>query len=219
MKPLNGIRIMLADHHGVVRDCLKSLIETQTNMCLVGQADSSATAVRKAREVKPHLIIMNVMMEGSDGFHATRRISQELADARIVGLFGTLRAHFISDMLKAGATGFVSKEYPFRELSRALDEVLAGRIYLCATAKDVLAKEYVQRCLNSVHAAGQGVSDRERTVIRLCAEGKSVKEIALAIELTAKTVDACRRNLMLKLNLGSTAALVKYAIRAGLTSL
>ncbi|NQV35935.1 MAG: response regulator transcription factor [Phycisphaeraceae bacterium] len=219
MSPVAGVRIVLADHHGVVRDCLKNLIETQTDMCVVGQADSSATTVRMTRELKPHLVIMNVMMEGNDGFYATRKISQEMADARIVGLFGPLRAYFLSNMLKAGATGFVSKEYPFGELLKALDEVLAGRIYLCPTAKDVLAEEHVQDCLNSCHPSRQGLSDRERTVIRFVAEGKSVKETALALELTPKTIDACRRKLMRRLDLDSMAGLVKYALRTGLTPL
>ncbi len=219
MSSIDGVRIILADHPGLVRDCLRNLIETETDMRVVGQADSSVTAVRRATELKPDLIIMNVMMESGGGFHATRRISQELANARIVGLFGSLRPYIISDMLKAGATGFVSKKHPFSELSKALYEVLAGRVYLCPTAKDVLAKEHVQHCLNSAHASRQGLSDRELTVIRFAGEGKSIKETALALDLTSKTVDACRRRLMHKLSLNSLAALVKYALRTGLTTL
>jgi len=216
---VDDIRIVLADHHGVVRDCLKDLIEKKTDMRVVGQADCGAMAVRRARELKPHLIIMDVTMEGYDGILATRKISQELAETGIVGLFGSLRAHFISDMLKAGATGFVSKEHAFCELSKALKEVLAGRVYLCPIAKDVLSRERGQHCLDRVHTSRQGLSDRELAVIRFAAEGRSVKEMALTLELTPKTVDACRRRLMCSLGLDSAAALVKYAIRTGLTPL
>jgi two-component system response regulator NreC len=219
MKPVDGVRIMLADHHGMVCDCLKNLIETQTNMLVVGQADCGVMAVRRARELKPQLIIMDVTMEGSDGIYAIRKISEELADVRIVGLFGSLRAYFISEMLKAGATGFVSKEHPFSQLLQALEDVLAGRIHLCPKTKDILAKEHIQHCLDGVHTSKQDLSDRELSVLRLAAEGKSAKEIALILELTLKTVDACRRKLMHRLGLGSMAALVKYAIRTGLTSL
>lgn len=216
---VDGVRIVLADHHGVVRDCLKDLIESKTDMRIVGQADCGATAVRTARELKPQLIIMDVTMEGCDATYATRKITQELAETKIVGLFGSLHVHFISDMLKAGATGLVSKEQPFFELSKALEEVLAGRTYLCPIAKEVLAGERVQHRLDSAHVSWQGLSGRELAVIRFSGEGKSVKEMALALELSPKTVDVCRRRLMRNLGLDSVAALVKYAIRTGLAPL
>ncbi len=220
MKSVDGTRIMLADHHGIVCDCLKNLIEIETDMCVVGQADSGAMALRCARELKPHLIIMDVgLMEGGDGIYAARKISEELNGVRIVGLFGHLRACLVSDMLKAGATGFVSKEHPFSELLQAVKDVLAGRIYLCPKTKDVLAKEHILNCLGSLCPTGQDLSDRELSVLALSADGKVVKEIALALELAPKTVDACRRKLMRRLDLGNTAALVKYAIRTGLTPL
>lgn len=219
MSSLEGIRIMLADHHGMVCDCLKNLIETQTGMRVVGQADSGATALRRARELQPQLVVMDVTVDVSNGIYAIRKMSQELAEVGIVGLFGSLRAYYISEMLKAGATGFVSKEHPFSELLLALEEVLAGRVHLCPKTKDILAREHVQNCLSSAQVPQQDLSDRERAVLRLAAEGKSAKEIALVLELTPKTIDACRRRLMHRLGLGSIAALVKYAIRTGLTAL
>jgi DNA-binding NarL/FixJ family response regulator len=221
MKPVDGVRIVLVDHHGMECDCLKNLIETRTDMCVVGQVDSGVMALRRARELNPHLIIMDVTMEGSDGIYAMRKISEELADVKIVGLFGSLSAYVICEMLKAGTTGLVSKEHPFSELLQALKHVLAGHIYLCPKTKDILATEHIQHCLNDVRAAEQDhhLLGRERSVLRLAAEGKSVKEIALVLELTPKTVDACRRRLMRRLGLSSMAALVKYAIRTGLTSL
>ena len=216
---MDGIRIMLADHHGMVCDCLKNLIETHTNMHVVAQADCSVTAVGRARQFQPHLVIMDVTMGGGDGIDATRRISQELSQVKIVGLFGSLHDHSLSEMLKAGATGLVSKEHPFSELLQALKEVLGGGIHLCPKTKDILAKEHAQHCLTSVGAAGQDLTERELSVLRLTAEGKSVKEAALALDLAAKTVDACRRKLMYRLGLGSMAALVKYAIRNDIISL
>jgi len=167
MNPAGGIRIMLADHHGMVCDCLKNLIETQTDMGVVGQAGCGVEALHRARELKPHLIIMDTSTDKSDGIYATRRISQELTDVKIVGLFGSLRADIISEMLKAGATGIVSKEHPFGELLQALKNVLSGRIHLCPKTKEILAHEHVQHCLSSVHPSGQDLTERELAILRL----------------------------------------------------
>jgi DNA-binding NarL/FixJ family response regulator len=211
-----AVRILLVDDHQVLREGLRSLLERQPNMEVVGEAGDGMMALRLVRELKPDLAIMDVNMDGIDGIDATRMISREHPDTKVLALSMFLRKTFISEMFKSGAAGYLLKDNAFSEIVEAIRTILNGEKYVCAKVAALLVDEYVQEGQDP-HAK-ERLTKRENEVIRMLADGKSSKEIALITETSVKTVDACRRRIMQKLTITSIAELVKYAIREGLTT-
>ncbi len=214
-----AVRILLADDHQMFRQGLSSLLREQPDVEVVGEAEDGATAIRLARELKPDLIVMDVDMPGMTGIDAARRILPATPDVKLVALSTYLRKAFIVEMLKAGASGYILKEQAFDELVRAITAVMNGQIYLSTKATGLIVDDYVQN-VSGRHAPAETVlTEREREILKLLAEGKPSKEIALIINTSVKTVDASRRRIMAKLEVDSFADLLKYAIREGLTAL
>ncbi len=211
-----AVKILLVDDHQVLREGLRSLLEQQPNMEVVGEAGDGMTALRLVRELKPDLVIMDVNMDGMDGIDATRLISRELPETKVLALSMFLRKTFISEMFKSGAAGYLLKDNAFSEIVEAIKTILNGEKYVCAKVAALLVDEYVQEGQDA--GAKERLTKREIEVIRMLANGKTSKEIALITETSVKTVDACRRRVMQKLTINSIAELVKYAIREGLTT-
>ena len=211
-----AVRILLVDDHQVLREGLGSLLEQQPDMEVVGEAGDGMTALRLVRELQPDVIIMDVNMDGMDGIDATRMIHREHPEAKVLALSMYLRKTFVSEMFKSGATGYLLKDNAFAEIVEAIHAVLNGEKYVCAKVAALLVDEYVQDGQGNLSSAQ--LTKRELEVIRMLADGKTSKEIALITETSVKTVDACRRRIMRKLDISSVAELVKYAIREGLTT-
>ncbi|MBE0534474.1 MAG: response regulator transcription factor [Phycisphaerae bacterium] len=213
-----ALKILLVDDHEIMRQGLYLLLEKQPDLEVVGQAQNGRMAVELAREHKPDVIIMDVNMPGLDGVDATRQITQNDGDVKVVALSMHSKKGFIVEMLKAGASGYVLKENAFSELIAAINSVVGGEVYLSSKITRIVIDDYVQ------DRTGTGpqptpLTDRENEVLKLVGDGRSSKEIALQLDLSVKTVDACRRRIMAKLRIESVAELVKHAIREGLTSL
>jgi DNA-binding NarL/FixJ family response regulator len=211
-----AVRILLVDDHQVLREGLGSLLEQQPDMEVVGEAADGMTALRLVRELAPDVVIMDVNMDGMDGIDATRMIHREHPETKVLALSMYLRKTFVSEMFKSGATGYLLKDNAFAEIVEAIRAVLSGEKYVCAKVAALLVDEYVQDGQGSISSAQ--LTKREIEVIRMLADGKTSKEIALITETSVKTVDACRRRIMRKLDINSVAELVKYAIREGLTT-
>ncbi len=210
-------RILLVDDHQVLREGLRALLEKQEGMEVVGEAGDGHTALQLVRDLQPDVVIMDVNMPGMDGIDATRLIVQEHPMTKVLPLSMYLRKTFVSEMLKSGAFGYILKEDGFSEIVKALRAVIAGERYVCSKVANLLVDEYIDR--GAPASADNALTERETTVIQMLANGKTSKEIAAAMNASAKTIDACRRQVMRKLELTSVAELVKYAIREGLTGL
>jgi DNA-binding NarL/FixJ family response regulator len=215
-----AVRILIADDHKILREGLRAMFGKQVEREIVGEAEDGVSAVRAARELRPDIIILDINMPEMDGIEVTQRLLKELPETKIIALSMFAKRAYVTGMLEAGASGYVLKGGAFSELAKAVDMVLAGEVYLCPHAATILVDRYMERSGNDGSCTStMQLTDREQRVLRLLADGKTTKEMALLINMSSKTVDASRRQIMDKLELNSMADLVKYAIREGLTSL
>ena len=209
-------RVLLVDDHRIVRDGLRNLLTREPWVEVVGEAADGLTAVDAALRLHPDLVIMDLTLPGLNGFETTRRIAVALPRTRVVILSMHSDHRFVEEAFAAGAAGFVVKEAAFDELVTAVREVLAGRCYLSGRAEvsfGPTAPQARRRVLRDP------LTPRERSVLRLIAEGHGTRRVAELLTISVKTVETHRRNIMEKLGLHNVAELTKYAVREGLTSL
>jgi len=212
------MKVLIAEDHGVVRQGLRALVEDEPDMEVVGEAEDGLEVVELARQFSPEVILMDITMPNLNGVEATRFIRQENSDVRIIALSVHFDKHFVLEMLRAGASGYVLKSYLFDEVLRALRAVHAGQHYLSPKITEIVLDDYIPFISTDRESNRERLTARERQVVQLLAEGKSTKQIALCLHVSPKTVDANRRQVMNKLRIASVAGLTKYAIREGLTS-
>src|SRR5665647_1434841 len=212
-------KILIADDHQIVRQGLRFLLEKESDLKVVAEAEDGRSTVRLARELNPGVIIMDVAMPDLNGMEATRQIITESPVTKVIALSMYADRRFVMNMLKAGASGYLLKDCAFEELIRAIRVVLANKTYLSPGVADILVKDCKMGTpLNEASAFGV-LTSREREVLQLMSEGQSTAKIADKLIVSVKTVESHRQQLMQKLNLRSVAGLTKYAIREGLTSL
>jgi DNA-binding NarL/FixJ family response regulator len=212
-------RVLLVDDHAIIRQGLSSLLEKQPDVEVVGSVEDGRKAVDIARELAPDLVIMDISMPNLNGIDATRKIIGELGDVKVIALSIHSSRHFVAEMLKAGASGYILKDCLFDELVEAIKTVLNGGIYLSPKITGVVIDDYVKRLSTQYQPDGPVLTEREREVLQFLSEGKSTKQIALQLHVSTKTIESNRRNIMDKLGINSVAELTKYAVREGLTPL
>ena len=210
---------MLVDDHAIIRQGLRSLLEKQPDIEVVAEAEDGRKALELVRKVLPDIVVMDVSMPGLNGIEATRQICSELPQVRVIALSIHSNRRFVTDMLRAGAAGYILKECLFDELVQAIQAVAAGDSYLSPRITGVVVGDYTKHLSASFDSPLATLTSREREVLQLVAEGKSTKQIALELHVSNKTIEANRRQIMSKLDLHSVAELTKYAIREGLTTL
>jgi Response regulator containing a CheY-like receiver domain and an HTH DNA-binding domain len=213
------IKILLADDHKIVRDGLRSLLEKQEGVQIVAEADNGRRAVELALETLPDLVIMDVTMPELNGIEATRMILKASPRCKIIALSMHSDKRYVTRALKAGALGYLLKDCAFEELAKAIQTVLKNRIYLSSEINEAVVKEYLEKTERLDQTAYSILTDRERQVVQLIAEGKTTKEIATILKISVKTVETYRQRAMDKLNIDSIAGLTKFAIQEGLISL
>lgn len=214
-----SIKILLADDHKITRQGLRSLLEKESDMEVVAEAEEGRTAVCLVRELSPDVVVMDVSMPDLNGMEATRQIVAELPNVKVIALSMHSDNLFVSEMLKSGASGYLLKDCAFEELARAIHVVVEGKTYLSPAISGVVVDDYLHHLARTESTSSEVLTDREREVLQLIAEGNSTKQIALKLHISVKTVETHRRQIMSKLNIHTIAELTKYAIRQGLTSL
>lgn len=212
------VKVFLADDHAILREGLHSLIDGISGMEVIGEAGNGREAVRLAMEVKPDVVVMDVNMPDLNGIEATRQLVKELPGVKVIALSMYSDKRFVAGMLKAGASGYMLKSSAFDELSTAFETVVAGKIYLSPKVAGIVVEDYIGYLAKGKSAPTEVLTPREREIVQLLAEGKSVKNIASRLHVSEKTVHTHRQNIMEKLDIHSIAELTKYAIREGITS-
>ena len=214
-----SIKVLLVDDHALIREGLRSLLEKQPDVQVVGEAEDGRRAHELVAELSPDIVIMDVTMPRLGGIEATRQITSEFPSVKVIALSIHSKRRFVADMLSAGAAGYILKECLFDELVQAIQAVAAGGRYLSPRITDVVVDDYVKRLSGGAESPLASLTGREREVLQLVAEGKSTKQIAVELHVSTKTIEANRRQIMEKLDMHSVADLTKYAIREGITAL
>ena len=213
---MNGLRIVLADDHTLFRQGLRRVLEEHAGWQVVAEASDGAEAVRLTLEHEPHMVILDVAMPRLNGVDATRQITRRLPDVRILIVSMYSDDVYITQALQAGARGFILKEAADADLVRAVTDLAAGKSHFSPSVSKVVLDDYVR------HLAERGVTDRfdalserEREVFQLIAEGHSNKDIANLLHVSPGTVETHRARIMEKLDVHSAAEIVLYAVRKG----
>jgi DNA-binding NarL/FixJ family response regulator len=212
-------RILLADDHRIVREGLRALIEKQPNMEVVAEAENGRTAVELVQKLHPDVIIMDVAMPDLNGIEATRQIIAKALSVKIIALSMHSDRRFVVEMLRAGASGYLLKDCAFEELVHAIRAVVVNRIFLSPKINDIVIKDYLRLFPKTEFSVFSILTPRQRQVLQLLSEGKTTRQIASHLQVSVKTVETYRQQIMDKLDIHSIAELTKYAIREGLTSL
>jgi len=211
------LRILLVDDHAILREGLRALLEEDPELIVAGEACNGAEAVRLAAELQPDLVIMDLTMPIMNGIDATREITKNHPNIKVLALSMENDRTFVVEVLKSGASGYLLKETAFAELLEAVYSVGSGETYLPKKITTLLIKEFLQCIPEEVNPVYERLSSREREILQLIADGRSTKEIAHQLDVSLKTVDNQRYGIMQKLQLFSIAELTKFAVRHGLS--
>lgn len=215
-----SVKIVIADDHNIVRQGLQRILDAEPDFKVVGDADNGIRAVALVEEKLPDILVVDLMMPGLNGLEVTRQVSKQTPRTRIIILSMHQDDGYILQALRAGAKGYVLKESTTTELVQAIHEVMAGERYLSKK----LNNKFIDLLINQVDEQMQvdpyeQLTNREREVLQLVAEGRSSVEIAQLLTISSRTVEAHRFNITKKLNLLNTAEIVRYAIKRGIISL
>jgi DNA-binding NarL/FixJ family response regulator len=211
-------RLILVDDHAIFREALRTMLSAEADIEVVGEAGNGREAMRLARELEPHVMVLDIGMPDMNGIEATAAIVARSPGVKVIALSTHQDRRFVTEMIKAGASGYVVKTAASTELLRAIRAVMQGQSYLCP---EVAAGVMRASTEDPPHGAGRRLelTRREREVLKLLAEGQRTAGIAARMHLAPTTVDVHRRNLMRKLDLHTVAELTRYALREGLTEL
>jgi DNA-binding NarL/FixJ family response regulator len=213
-----SIRILIADDHAIVRHGLSRSLQQEPDMEVVGQASEGHKAVELARELTPNVVVMDISMPDLNGIEATRLIRREAPETKVIGLSMHSAKRFVTEMFKAGATGYLLKDCEYDELAEAIRAVNRGKTYITPAVSEVVIESCIHPPQQEADGAFSVLTPREREVLQLMAEGHSTKQVARRLYISPKTVEAHRLKVMRKLDIDNVAQLTKYAIQEGLTS-
>jgi len=210
---------ILVDDHVIMRDGLRHLLDEESDIKVVGEADNGRKAVKLALEKKPDIVIMDIAMQDMNGIEATRQITSDNPDIKVIALSMHSERQIVVGVFRAGASGYLLKESSGLELVDAIRTIHLGRKYLSQKISDIVLQEISNVKKDTEEIGVDILTNRECEILQLISEGNSTKKIADVLFISPKTVESHRANIMEKLNIHNIPELTKYAIRAGLTSL
>lgn len=214
------IKVLLAEDHTIVRKGIRSLLDDEAAIEVVGEAENGRDAVAKTEELLPDVVLMDYTMPILNGLEATRQIKKRFPDVKIVILTMHTDEEYVFQFLQAGAAGYLVKQTAPKELMSAIQTVYQGESYLSPSVSKMVIEEFVRQTqATQVESNYEKLTDREREILQLIAEGFSSKDIATQLHISLKTVGVHRTNLMNKLDIHSVPDLVRYAIRKGIVGL
>lgn len=211
--------ILIVDDHGIVRQGVCQLLGRQPDLTVVGQAADGREAVELARKLQPAIVLMDIVMPNLNGIDATAQILRNLPQTKVIILSGRSHPAYVKQALKVGAKGYVLKGCSADTLLEAVNKVASGQVYLCPKVTNEVVRDYKDLICGAVDSPVDTLTERQREVLQLIAEGKTTKQIALQLHVSTKAIEATRRKIMEKLDTYSVAELVKIAIASGLSAL
>jgi DNA-binding NarL/FixJ family response regulator len=214
-----AITIFLADDHHIIREGLRILLDSKPDFTVIGETGDGRSAVKMIGECRPDVAVMDVSMPGLNGIEATRQIAAGSTQTKIIALSMYADRRYVDGMLKAGAAGYLLKNCVTRELLNAIHAVVEGNIYLSPQIAKTVVDSYLGEPSSSLGVPLDRLTDREREVLQLIAEGRSIKEIATLLHISKKTAESHRRNIMEKTDIHSVAGLTRFAVKEGLVQL
>ena len=214
-----SVQVLLADDHKIVREGLRSILENELKMSVVGQAENGRDAVTLAKQLQPDIVIIDISMPDLNGIEATRQILADNPEGKIIALSMHSDKRYVIQMLEAGASGYLLKHCAVDELQQAIQAVMAQKLYVSPDVTGPVIQDYLEQLSRARSVVEPALTPKEREVLQLLAEGKSTKEIASILFVGVPTIETHRQHIMDKLKLFTVAELTKYAIRHGLTSL
>jgi DNA-binding NarL/FixJ family response regulator len=216
---MQKIRVLIVDDHTIVRDGISALLEITGDIEVVGEAENGLEALKMVRELLPDVVLMDVSMPVMDGLESTRRINKELPKIKVLVLTQHDDKEYVFPVIEAGASGFISKVAASSELVAGIRAVYQGDSYLSPSVARLLVEDYQQGGIHLKSDPYEGLTDREREVLKLAAEGYTTLEIADILVVSKKTIEGHKTNLMAKLGIRNRTELIKYALRKGITTI
>lgn len=213
------IRVLLVDDHAILREGLRALLETSGDISVVGTGADGRDAVRLVQELVPDLVLMDIVMPGMNGIEAIRQITGTMPEIPVVALSMYADRRYVTEALAAGASGYLLKDCSAEELKEAIRSIVVPTASSRLKTTGILVRDPADRFRHRGQLLDAKLTPREREVLQLVAEGKNTKEIAFLLNVSIKTVETHRQQVMKKLNIFSVAELTKYALREGFTSL
>jgi DNA-binding NarL/FixJ family response regulator len=212
---MNVTRVLLADDHGLVRAGIRALIEKIPNVEVVGEASTGRAALELVKSKLPNLVLMDIGMAELGGLEALPRIVKDFPGVRVIILSAHANEEYVIRALRAGAAGYMLKDAATAELELAVNSVTQDKTYLSPSISRTVINSYLERVGGELSPLEQ-LTPRQREILQLIAEGRNTKEIAAELEVSVKTVESHRLQLMERLNIHDVPGLVRYAIRSGL---
>jgi NarL family two-component system response regulator LiaR len=216
---MQKIRVLVVDDHTIVRDGISALLALSGDMEVVGEAANGSEALQMVKQTQPDVVVMDIAMPIMGGLEATRRIRKESPRTRVLILTQYDDKEYVFPLLEAGASGFISKVAASVDLTSGIRSVYQGDAFLSPSIAKLLIEGYQGGNRQTGHEPYEQLTDRERDVLKLVAEGFTTREIADLLKVTPKTVEGHKTNLMAKLDIHNRIDLVKYALRKGIISI
>ncbi len=217
---MEKITVLLAEDHTIVREGLRSLLEKEIGIEVVGEAEDGREAIKKAEALQPDIAVMDITMPGLNGLEATRQLKKSFPEMKIIILTMHANEEYVLHSLQAGASGYLVKKAAPAELISAIQAVYRGGSFLSPSISKTVIDEYIRKAerISEIDGIHEKLTNREREVLQLISEGRKPREIAGLLYISIKTVETHRAHIMDKLDIHSTADLTQYAIRKGIIS-